>query len=94
MGLCRGLTTIATKKSASDAKSIVTLTMSRIVAGRRKSNTVLVKKRKKAAATIIRASCFLLDHAYNDNEERTRAKIPLPISNNSIGSVGELVILN
>src|SRR5437660_2123034 len=47
-----------------------------------------MKKSKKAAATMIRAGCLLLDQAYRDNEKRTSAKIPLPISNRSVGSVG------
>src|SRR5713226_2153955 len=48
-----------------------------------------MKKRKNAAATMIRAGCLLLDQAYNDNEKRMSAKIPLPISSSSVGSVGE-----
>ena len=53
-----------------------------------------MKKRKNAVATMIRAGCFLLDQAYKDNEKRMSAKIPLPISSSSVGSVGELDIIS
>jgi len=48
-----------------------------------------MKKSKNAAATMIRAGCLLLDQAYRDNEKRMSAKIPLPISSRSVGSVGD-----
>jgi len=47
-----------------------------------------MKKSRNAAATMIRAGCLLLDQAYRDNEKRMSAKIPLPISSRSVGSVG------
>ena len=48
-----------------------------------------MKKSKNAAATMIRAGCLLLDQAYRDKEKRMSAKIPLPISSRSVGSVGD-----
>src|SRR6266568_7779705 len=53
-----------------------------------------MKKSKNAAATMIRAGCLLLDQAYRDKEKRMSAKIPLPISSKSVGSVGDADIFS
>ena len=84
---------IATKKRAGATKSIDTLAKSRIIAGRKKSKRVFAKNRKNAVATMIKAGCLLFDHAKTDREKRAKAKMPLPSSNSSTGSVGMFVIV-